>query len=219
MLLMKPRPLRIIVCSPSDVTLALLKTMLSGFSVDFASSIESIEAHLRTSVLHQPLDFVILDDQSETHADDLARILRSFESSALRDTNIIHLYTPTINSLSGLALFSSSSPSIVKMTKPPRKARLLQTLASLKNVSNGVPSDQTTGATKCVEDSTCSRTLYGNVLVAEGECLSTVCEKILIICPDNPIAQDLLVKQLERYQLKVTATDNGNEAIAGVLFI
>lgn len=32
---------------------------------------------------------------------------------------------------------------------------------------------------------------------------------------DNPIAQNLLVKQLERYQLNVTATSNGNEAIAG----
>lgn len=32
---------------------------------------------------------------------------------------------------------------------------------------------------------------------------------------DNPIAQNLLIKQLERYQLKVTATSNGEEAIAG----
>lgn len=32
---------------------------------------------------------------------------------------------------------------------------------------------------------------------------------------DNPIAQGLLVKQLERYQLNVTATGNGDEALAG----
>ncbi len=32
---------------------------------------------------------------------------------------------------------------------------------------------------------------------------------------DNPIAQQLLVKQLQRYQLNVTATSNGNEAISG----
>jgi hypothetical protein len=32
---------------------------------------------------------------------------------------------------------------------------------------------------------------------------------------DNPIAQGLLVKQLERYHLNVTATENGMEAIAG----
>jgi len=33
---------------------------------------------------------------------------------------------------------------------------------------------------------------------------------------DNPIAQSLLVKQLERYKLNVTATNNGEEAIAGL---
>jgi len=32
---------------------------------------------------------------------------------------------------------------------------------------------------------------------------------------DNPIAQGLLVKQLQRYQLNVTTTENGVEAIAG----
>ena len=33
--------------------------------------------------------------------------------------------------------------------------------------------------------------------------------------PDNIVSQNLLVKQLEKYQLKVTATSNGEEAIAG----
>jgi DNA-binding response OmpR family regulator len=33
---------------------------------------------------------------------------------------------------------------------------------------------------------------------------------------DNPIAQNLLVKQLERHQLNVTATSNGEEALAGL---
>jgi hypothetical protein len=32
---------------------------------------------------------------------------------------------------------------------------------------------------------------------------------------DNPIAQGLLIKQLERYNLNVTATENGIEAITG----
>jgi hypothetical protein len=169
--LMKPRPLRLIVCSLSQVTLVLLQTMLSGFSVTLASSIEDTETHLRNVMPHHPLDFVILDDQSETHADDLARLLLSLKSSAFQDTKIIHLYTPTINSLSGLALFSSSTPGVVKMTKPPRKARLLQILADLKNVSDGKSNSQATDVTKGAEDlATAQRTLYGNVLVAEGEC-------------------------------------------------
>jgi len=32
---------------------------------------------------------------------------------------------------------------------------------------------------------------------------------------DNPVAQKLLVKQLQRYDLNVIATSNGEEAIAG----
>ena len=33
---------------------------------------------------------------------------------------------------------------------------------------------------------------------------------------DNPIAQSLLVKQLQRYNLTVVATSNGEEAINGM---
>lgn len=33
---------------------------------------------------------------------------------------------------------------------------------------------------------------------------------------DNPIAQNLLIKQLQRYHLEVVATNNGEEAIKGV---
>lgn len=32
---------------------------------------------------------------------------------------------------------------------------------------------------------------------------------------DNPIAQNLLIKQLERFNLNVTAANNGEEALAG----
>ena len=35
------------------------------------------------------------------------------------------------------------------------------------------------------------------------------------ICADNPVAQKLLVKQLERYDLTVVATSNGEEALSG----
>jgi hypothetical protein len=144
--------------------------MLSGFSVTFASSIDDAKFHMESLASHPPIDFVILDDQSEANVEDLARLLRSLNSKALRDTKIIHLYTPTTNHLSGLALFSSSTPGVIKMTKPPRKARLLQTLASLKNVCNGTSYSPATGVTKDTEDLVNSqRTLYGNVLVAEGE--------------------------------------------------
>ncbi|OBZ79765.1 Peroxide stress-activated histidine kinase mak2 [Grifola frondosa] len=139
--LMKPHPLRILISSVSSATLSLLSTMLSGFYF-----------------LHPPLDFVILDDQSESRADDLARTLQSLPYESLHDTKIIHLFTPTTDNLSGAPIQCSRTPE---------------------------------------EEALSQRTLYGNVLVAE----------------DNPVAQKLLMKQLERYDLKVVATSNGEEAI------
>ena len=38
-------------------------------------------------------------------------------------------------------------------------------------------------------------------------------------CADNPVAQKLLVKQLQRFDLNVIATSNGEEAIAGKLLL
>lgn len=219
--LMQPQPLRILVCSPSDATLALLNTMLHGFYITSLSSIHDVETHLRSmGLLHSPLDFVILDDQSETRADDLARFLPSLGLAAFKDTKIIHLYTPTTDSLSGHAIFSSKTPGVVKMTKPPRKARLLQTLAGLKNLPNAMSSGHTSAVAKAVEDlQAAQRTLYGNVLVAEGIIVSSLLMEFgltyALIIADNPIAQNLLVKQLQRYQLNVVATNNGEEALEG----
>ncbi|KAK0481591.1 hypothetical protein IW261DRAFT_1550690 [Armillaria novae-zelandiae] len=190
---------QILVISGSRVTLALLDTFFTGFTVTPISSLQDAEMFLRNfSNLHAPLDFIILDDQSDEHANDLAQFLRSLHVSALQDTKIIHLYTPTTN-LSRQSIFGTSTPGVVKMTKPPRQARLLQTLAGLKNLPNAIPSVSSTEVSKAVQNvAAAQRTLYGNVLIAE----------------DNPIAQQLLVKQLQRYQLNVTATSNGNEAIS-----
>lgn len=168
---MTPQPLSIVVCSPSDATLALISTMLSGFYITSVSSIQDAEAHLRNRrPLHSPLDFLILDDQSETHAEELASFLHSLRSTTFQDTQIIHLYTPTTDSLSGHAIFNSTTPGVVKMTKPPRKARLLQTLAGLKDLPNAVTTSRATDVTRAMEDlAAAQRTLYGNVLVAEGD--------------------------------------------------
>ena len=38
-------------------------------------------------------------------------------------------------------------------------------------------------------------------------------------CADNPVAQKLLVRQLQRYNLNVIATSNGEEAIAGSVLL
>jgi CheY-like chemotaxis protein len=181
-----------------------------------------------------PVDFVILDDQSEANANELARLIRTLgetPSSPLHETRVVHLYTPTTNrsmatgsmhdSFGSIAPTSgpvttnvSSSTNIapaalglVKMTKPPRQARLLQFLAGLKDLLpssisfNSGTRSETLAAQVAQEQEKAAaarRTLFGNVLIAE----------------DNPIAQNLLVKQLQRYDLNVVATSNGEEAIA-----
>ncbi|KAF9473185.1 hypothetical protein BDN70DRAFT_997771 [Pholiota conissans] len=199
-ILLNPRPLHILVCSGSDATLALLKTMLGGFRVQLSASLPEAHQYLHTFTDADPcLDFVILDDQSDIRADDLARHLHALSLESFRDTKIIHLYTPTTTG-SGIAVFSNSTiPGVVKMTKPPRLARLLQTLADVKNLPHPMISHHPSEVVKAIEDlAHAQRTLYGNVLIAE----------------DNPIAQNLLIKQLQRYHLNVVATGNGEEAIA-----
>ncbi|KAJ3761553.1 dual-domain HisK/Mak2 protein kinase [Lentinula raphanica] len=197
--LTKPRPPHIVVCSGSPVTLTLFGHILPGFSVVLASTIADTEKYLRDlGDRTVPVDFVILDDQSEVHAEELAKFIHDLHYVTLQDTKVIHLYTPT-TSLSGRSVFGNNSPGVVKMTKPPRKARLLQTLAGLKNLPNAMPTAPLSDVIRAMDDiAAAQRTLFGNVLIAE----------------DNPIAQNLLVKQLERYQLNVTATSNGNEAIS-----
>ncbi|KAJ7748524.1 hypothetical protein DFH07DRAFT_747280 [Mycena maculata] len=198
--LMHPRPLEILVCSASIDTLEFLKTMFNGFHVIFVSTLADAETRLRAfgNSHNVPLDFVILDDQSETHADEIATFLRSLGVSALQETKIIHMYTPTMNR-SNHSIFSSNTPGVVKMTKPPRQARILQTLAGLKDLPNEMPPTQFSHITRAIESlTTAKRTLFGNVLVAE----------------DNLMAQNLLVKQLQKHDLNVVATSDGNEALA-----
>ncbi|KAJ3003995.1 hypothetical protein NUW54_g5022 [Trametes sanguinea] len=201
--LMKPKPLRFLISSGSSATIAMLSTMLAGFTISAVPNIDEAERFLRNSeYATQPLDFVLLDDQSETRADDLARNLRSLPYPALQDTKIIHLFTPTTDNLAGAPMLrndTESPPGMVRMTKPPRQLKLLQTLATLKNVLDQVPIRPVVNASEMrEEEALAQRTLFGNVLIAE----------------DNPVAQKLLIKQLERYDLNVVATSNGEEAIS-----
>jgi hypothetical protein len=166
---MHPRPLQILVCSASPLTQDFLSTMFDGFRVTSVSTLADAEMRLREfGNSNAPLDFVILDDQSETRADEIATFLRSLGVPALQETRIIHMYTPTMNR-SSHSIFSTNTPSVVKMTKPPRQARILQALAGLKDLPNAMASTQYSHIFKAIEDiSTARRTLFGNVLVAEG---------------------------------------------------
>lgn len=148
---------------------------------------------------HPPLDFVIIDDQSDEHASQLLEFLRSLKAAPLRDTKVIQLYTP-VTHRSRPSIFGSSVPGVMKMTKPPRRVRLLQLLASMKNVAKPIiiPPPSPMSSPSKSRETPSERILFGNVLIAE----------------DNPIAQQLLIKILQRADLKVVATSNGNEALA-----
>lgn len=143
--------------------------MLSGFFVTSVSSLEEAQEYIReVRNTYPPLDFILLDEQSETRADALCRFLHTFPGDPFKNTQVVHLYTPTTDSLTGQSDFSSNTPGVVRMTKPPRKARLLQMLAILKNPNQKqVLKVGITGQAdeaKALE----SRTLFGNVLIAEG---------------------------------------------------
>lgn len=160
----------ILVYSPSQATLSLLRTMFTGFHIVTVSSIEDARAYLESYTVSGPaLDFVILDDQSQSRPDEFACFLTSFDLVPFHDTKVIHLYTPT-TSRSGHAVFGNSTTSgVIKMTKPPRRARLLQTLAGLKNLPNTISLEGNSDVTKALDAmAAAQRILYGNVLIAEG---------------------------------------------------
>jgi len=191
--------------------------MLHKFRVKSTSTWQDAHHYLQNySKFDTPLDFVILDDQSGTNADDLAQQLQASGVAKYKDTKVIHLYTPT--STSGQVVFANSSiAGVIKMTKPPRLSRLLQKLAELKNLTLTIGAPHSSEVSHVADEQSTPRTLFGNVLIAEGNCFLTNIEVSLrVSSPDNPIAQNLLVKQLQRLELNVIATNNGEEAIAGM---
>ncbi|TCD66765.1 hypothetical protein EIP91_000956 [Steccherinum ochraceum] len=192
--LMLPIATSVLVISQSSATVSLLSTMLSGLLVTSVSSIDDARRILQDRVSNPPLDFVILDSQSEHRADELARFLHGVAGDPFKDTKLIHIYTPTTDSLSGHTTLTDT-PGVIRMTKPPRRTRLLQMLAIIKHPE---VHPVTTPVAPTKDDSLLHRTLFGNVLIAE----------------DNPVAQNLLIKQLERFDLHVIATSNGEEALA-----
>ena len=170
---MKPTPLQLLLSSGSDDTVALLQSMLSGFAVTSLGSIEEIVELLQDTTLKRtPVDFIIVDDQSEERVNHLASVLQSSRSASTASTKLIHLFTPTSNSISRIsqqAMVEGTQSGIVRVTKPPRQARLLQTLATLKDVPSFANIGPQSEVAKALNDlAIAKRLLFGNVLIAEG---------------------------------------------------
>lgn len=169
--LAKPRPVQILLCSPSETTLRLLETMFIGFRV--SSTLTQVEAQRWLEQFADNtdrVDFVILDTQSGDLADDLATVVEALGSPSLVDTKIVHIYTPTKGNSSGIS-GRDGSQKVLRLTKPPRTLRMLQTLVQLRNPSSQVPTPVPERVVaKPVEDVSNKRDIAGmKILIAEGK--------------------------------------------------
>jgi len=172
--LMEPRAPRILISSPSDAATSLLCSMLDGFDVYTVLTVEELEQCLHSvKPSDTPWDCIVLDHQTEAAADGIVRLLESLHSPVLKDTKLIHLYTPVTDTISSNPMFGNNTSGIIRLTKPPRKARLLQALAKLRKLPPETYANLRSAVALTVEELPESqRTLFGNVLIAEGECAS-----------------------------------------------
>jgi len=117
------------------------------------------------------VDFVILDTQSGDLADGLVTMVDALGLPSLVDTRIIHIYTPTKGNSSHTS-GRDGSQKVLRLTKPPRTFKMLQTLVQLRNPSPQVtiPVPERVVGNKPVEDPKSKRNFVGmKVLIAEGK--------------------------------------------------
>ena len=154
--------------SSSEATIKFLKTVLEQFRVHTTMDRKELRTRIRAyAASGVTLDFIISDDRIEGAAEDLAGIL---DELSLKGTRVIHFYTPTISHTGQLAVPTSDKhPLIFRLTKPPRKCRMLQVLAQLKNLPDKLTPIHVSDLMKAAENGlSAQRVLYGNVLIAEG---------------------------------------------------
>lgn len=88
-------------------------------------SIEEIETSLRnTESKRAAPDFIIIDDQSEIRVDEIAGLMHA-TPHVYADTKIIHFFTPASETLSRQQTRGTAQAGLIRLTKPPRKLRLL----------------------------------------------------------------------------------------------
>ena len=128
------------------------------------------------------VDYVIVDEQSDARVEEIAKALDTYPS--LSSTKVIHLYIPTSETLGRrpAALVESRRPNgksggrVVRSTKPPRRNRMLQMLASLSDIARDTilsPSQRESLVAlpppgRSPEQLSDRPRIRGNVLIAEG---------------------------------------------------
>jgi len=116
--LTRPRPVQI-----------LLETMFTGLRVTPTRTQAKAQRWLEQFARNTDrVDFVILDTQFGDLADDLATVVDMLGFPSVVGTKIIHIYTPTKENSSGTS-GRDGSQKVLRVTKPPRTLKMLQTLA------------------------------------------------------------------------------------------
>ncbi|KZP00739.1 histidine kinase [Calocera viscosa TUFC12733] len=207
----------VLVSSPMETTRDLLRAALIGVKSTVLGSTEDAEDFVRNvGMKGGHLEFVVIDDQSEARIDDIAQLLQEFPS--LSSSKIVHLCAPSADFLNrrpgikaGVAVEAiiPELPTyihgglIARLPKPARTEKFLRLLSRMWDnrggETNGISSGHGTPALlKGPAGLAAVPSAYaGNVLIAE----------------DNPIAQKLLIRQLQRHGLTVSAANNGEEAL------
>ena len=128
--LIAPKPPLIFITSPSKDIDALLRNMLDVFLVAAFRSIEDIETNLRiVDSKRNVVGFVMVDHPVESRVDEIAQDLQDTISASTSATRIIHLFTPTSETLSRNSTFGSESTQtgfVSRMTMPLRRSRMLR---------------------------------------------------------------------------------------------
>lgn len=163
-----------VLISPSDATLQWLSNILTGFDLTCLKSIEEVGPFIQSCVAGlKRIDFVLLDDQSELSVQGVVKMLNPTHASSSNNVKTIHLFTPTSEFLSTYRTEESNQSGLLRMTKPVRTHRLLQTLANMKNIGSNTGTSASSVVPPMPKDvhdtkEAAKRTLYGNVLIAEG---------------------------------------------------
>jgi hypothetical protein len=140
--------------------------MLSGLDLTRAPAVVEglVDILEEAQQANRKFDFVIIDSQADDVVKAIVELLDS--SPSLAGCHVIHYFTPTPETLSR---DTGHVPleRLVRTHKPPRTLKLLQRLTSIK----GYTSDRFAGAdgnNEMITLAPSKRTLYGNVLIAEG---------------------------------------------------
>lgn len=195
-----PTPLTILVFSTSPTTTASVAEAFAGSNVTTVDSVPAFIEQLQASSESQEL--YVIDGQTSEALD----ALRAHTNPSKRLPNVIRLLAPSVESLKSR---SEVLEGVSVLYHPLRRRRLLDMAVQLASRLQRTPSTDEHAKEMTASVATPMRTI-DHFSEAEKEVLARTS---VLIAEDNEIAARLLVKTLERVQIKVTATTRGGDAV------